>query len=217
MQASGFLDQRTHRHPVGMGVIVAAHAAAIGALMLAKAPIVERAREAIELINITPDRPPPQPVEPPPAPRDTPKARDTLTNPTQIVRTDTSESDFIRVPINDSKPLGSIGTGPVIEITPPPIPMPVLTDAALDRRFADQFQPPYPPGKQRLGEEGKAVLRVLIGTDGRVKKVERVSGDESFLEVSERQALRRWRFKPATRDGVPVETWKTMTVRFEMT
>jgi protein TonB len=29
--------------------------------------------------------------------------------------------------------------------------------------------------------------------------------------------LRHWRFKPAMLDGKPVESWKVMTVRFEMT
>lgn len=215
MQPSGFLNQEKHHHPLGMGVIVAAHAAAIGALMLAKAPIVIIPPEAIELIDITPDPLPPKPVEPPPAPRDTPLTRETVTVPTPTVPTPSDETTFVVPPLKP--PVGNPGSGMgVIELSPPPVPMPVLTDASLDTRFADQFQPPYPPGKQRLGEEGKAVLRVLIGADGRVKKVEHVSGDEAFLEVSERQALRRWRFRPATRDGVPVETWKTMTVRFEM-
>ena len=58
---------------------------------------------------------------------------------------------------------------------------------------------------------------MLIGTDGRVKQVEVVSTDDPlFADAAERQALRRWRFKPATRDGVPVQSWKQMTVRFEI-
>lgn len=59
---------------------------------------------------------------------------------------------------------------------------------------------------------------MLIGTDGRVKQVERVSAaSEAFWQATERQALSRWRFRPALRDGVAVESWRTMTVRFEMT
>ena len=30
----------------------------------------------------------------------------------------------------------------------------------------------------------------------------------------EQQALRKWHFKPATRDGVPEESWRTMTLTF---
>jgi protein TonB len=37
-----------------------------------------------------------------------------------------------------------------------------------------------------------------------------------FLAATRRQALAKWRFKPATLDGVAVESWKEMTVRFVM-
>ena len=82
---------------------------------------------------------------------------------------------------------------------------------------AREFQPPYPPQLLRTGVEGKAVVRVLVGTDGRVKQVAVISADDPlFADATERQALRRWRFKPATRDGVAVESWKQLTVRFEI-
>ncbi len=58
---------------------------------------------------------------------------------------------------------------------------------------------------------------MLIGTDGRVKRAERVSAaSDAFWAATERRALDKWRFRPATRDGVPVEAWRTMTVRFEL-
>lgn len=213
MQASGFLDQK-QRHPFALGAALAINLAAVGALMVAKGPTLPLPPEIITLINPTPDRPPPEPIETPPQPRDLPKQRETMTVPRPEVPT-TPRTDFVFPPLPRDPVEGPVGAGKPIDIVAP-TPLPVLTDAALDTRFADDFQPPYPPGKQRLGDEGKAVLRVLIGADGRVKRVERVSGDDAFLSVSERQALRRWRFKPATRDGVPVETWKTMTVRFEI-
>ncbi|MBA2920969.1 TonB family protein [Sphingomonas sp. MAH-20] len=69
----------------------------------------------------------------------------------------------------------------------------------------------------RTGVEGITVVKVLIGTDGRVKQVAIVSTDDPlFADATERQALRRWRFRPATRDGIAVESWKQMTVRFEL-
>ena len=60
-------------------------------------------------------------------------------------------------------------------------------------------------------------MRVLIGTDGRVKAVELVSSDSpGVFEETRRRALARWRFKPATRGGVAEESWKEMTVRFQI-
>lgn len=215
MQADGFLQQK-RRHPFALGVALTINLAAVGALMVAKGPSVLLPPEAIELIDITPVAPPPEPIETPPKPRDTPVIKETVTLPTPEVPTTSQDSDFTLPPPTPGPATGNPGTGEGIALPPAPAPIPVLTEAALDTRFADQFQPPYPPGKQRLGEEGRAVLRVLIGADGRVKKVERVSGDDAFLSVSERQALRRWRFKPATRDGLAVEAWKMITVRFEI-
>jgi len=50
-----------------------------------------------------------------------------------------------------------------------------------------------------------------------VKAVEQVSAtSNAFFEATRRQALAKWRFKPATRGGIPQESWKTMSVRFEL-
>jgi periplasmic protein TonB len=50
-----------------------------------------------------------------------------------------------------------------------------------------------------------------------VKAVERVTAaSDGLFEATRRQALSRWRFRPATRDGAAVESWKAMTVRFEL-
>jgi protein TonB len=60
-------------------------------------------------------------------------------------------------------------------------------------------------------------IRVLIGTDGRVKAVEKVrTASDAFFRATESQALRHWRFKPATLDGKPVESSKVMTVHFRL-
>ena len=69
----------------------------------------------------------------------------------------------------------------------------------------------------RAEMEGFATVRVLIGTDGRVKQVEAVkASDTAFLDATRKQALSKWRFLPATRDGEPVESWREMTVRFQL-
>ncbi|KQZ73982.1 energy transducer TonB [Sphingopyxis sp. Root214] len=114
-------------------------------------------------------------------------------------------------------PAGS-GTGTVMpQIIDPPVQPPKLVLAQLDQRYAGLFQPDYPARAQREGIEGVAVVRVLIGIDGRVKAVELVSTDDpAFFEATKRRALTKWRFKAATRGGVPEESWKEMRVRFEI-
>lgn len=96
-----------------------------------------------------------------------------------------------------------------------PVREPVFIQPRPDPRFADRLQPPYPTSMIRAGLGGVVVVRVLVGADGRVKAVEPVSAsDDAFLRVTREQALSKWRFAPATRDGAAVESWREMTVRF---
>jgi protein TonB len=119
--------------------------------------------------------------------------------------------------------LGTEGTGAIFPpgggtlIKDPPLVEPVFKTAMINPRYRGEFQPEYPPGLVRQEIEGSVTLRVLIGVDGRVKTVEPLRfDDEDFLKVTRAQALRKWRFLPATRDGVAVESWREMTVRFEI-
>ena len=107
------------------------------------------------------------------------------------------------------------GAGTITE-TATPLP-PVLTGAEVDARYARDFQPVYPSAEQRAGRDGVVTVKVLIGVDGRVREAIRVlATSDEFWRVTERQALTRWRFRPATRDAIPVEAWRTMTVRFRL-
>jgi len=109
-----------------------------------------------------------------------------------------------------------VDPGPAV-IAEPPAPLPPLIGAQRDPRFASAYQPEYPSQELRAQRDGNVSVRVLIGTDGRVKAVEQVSATSpAFFEATRKQALAKWRFKPATRGGIPQESWKTMSVRFEL-
>ena len=111
--------------------------------------------------------------------------------------------------------LPDVGTG--TGVTPTVIPKPVIVRAIYDQRYANALQPPYPASEVRAGNTGRVEIRVLIGTDGRVKQVERISAaSDAFFAAAEHQALTKWRFKPATSDGVAIEQWMTMRLRFEL-
>ncbi|WP_337846020.1 TonB family protein [Sphingomonas sp.] len=98
----------------------------------------------------------------------------------------------------------------------PPAP-PVIVGATVDPRYADALQPPYPQSEIRAQTEGRLTARVLVGVDGRVKAIEILrSPSRGLAEATRRHALTKWRFKPATRDGVPYEDWMTMTLSFRL-
>lgn len=162
---------------------------------------------------------------PKPAPPDVEKAKPQVQQPTETDFT-AFESPFRPqapdAPAADPErpyvPPAGTGEGPTIVADPPaPPPAPRLVFAELDPRYAGAFQPDYPASEQRREIEGVAKVRVLIGTDGRVKAVELVSTDSpGFFAETKRRALAKWRFTPATRGGVAEESWKVMTVRFEI-
>jgi periplasmic protein TonB len=119
------------------------------------------------------------------------------------------------LPATDPGPIAGSGSGPLV--VEPVLPIPPLIPATLDPRFAAGFQPDYPASEQRREVEGTARVRVLVGTDGRVKAVEDGGATSpGFFAETRRQALNKWRFKPAMRGGVAEESWFTITVRFQL-
>lgn len=162
------------------------------------------------------DPPIPDPVEPPKPTPDNRTAQTPRPNaPDPFIKTlsenTTTTTDKISEPVPGLPPVEDVGT--FTEAPPPPVP-PLLT-AEQDTRYLKDFQPAYPSVELRAQRDGVVKLRVLIGIDGRVKAAESVSAtSDAFFEATRRQALSKWRFKPATRGGVPQESWKTMSVRF---
>ncbi|MEO5866025.1 MAG: energy transducer TonB [Sphingomonas sp.] len=168
----------------------------------------------IKGINIPLD--PPPPPDPRPKPKQPPKLErrsDIVVPPVQpVVKTDPAPMVKFTPTPPLSGDLAGEGTVPAkIEPAKPPM----LTGAELDQRYAANFQPVYPADAIRDGREGHVTVRVLIGTDGRVREVEKLAApSDSFFEATRKRALEKWRFRPATRDGVPYETWKTVGVTF---
>lgn len=168
--------------------------------------------------------PPPEPIPPEPRPRDEVRPSPQPFIPDAVVPTPPTPennavagTDVITPPAPFTGTVAGTGTGggDGVAVDPPAPPPPMLVGPALDPRYARELQPPYPPSEQREGNDGRVSVRVRIGADGRVKEVRRVSAtSDAFFRATERQALGRWRFRPATRDGVAEEGWKTMTVTF---
>jgi protein TonB len=79
-------------------------------------------------------------------------------------------------------------------------------------------QPPYPAEMIRLGKEAVVDVEVLVNPDGRVAaaRVLNSSGFSAFDRVTLEEARRKWRFKPATRDGVPYAQWTRQRVVFQL-
>ncbi|NLS26823.1 hypothetical protein S2M10_18100 [Sphingomonas sp. S2M10] len=217
-------DTRYHAsapRSVSFGAALAINGAIIAGMIFAAPNFLPKPQpKPFKGVNI-PLPPPPQPADPvKPQPKVekmvTPTApRPTIPDPV-IPTTSTNRIDGTDVLPDILPPTRTVDTGPTTVIDPPK-PVPALIGASTDPRFAQDFQPEYPSQEIRAQRDGLVTLRVLIGTDGRVKAVEPVSAtSDAFFAVTKRQALGKWRFRPATRGGVAEESWKTMTVRFRI-
>lgn len=77
--------------------------------------------------------------------------------------------------------------------------------------------PSYPSDALRNGETGTAVVRIEVGIDGTPTSVSllRRSGSRS-LDRAALQAAKRWRFRPAQRDGQPVPGSVDVPIAFSL-
>ncbi len=204
MSYGAFLEQQKRTNRIGLTLVIAGHAAALTALALAPPEAIQRITYIRTIVDSIEDQPPPA-DPPPPQRRDERQAQPTTVAP--IV----DSGPTIPPPID-------IGPLPPRQEPTPSLPAaadPVFLPASIEPSAMARFQPDYPPELIRADIEGSATVRVLIGTDGRVRAVEMVSAAHpGFFEATKKQALRYWRFRPATRGGVATESWRTMTVRF---
>jgi periplasmic protein TonB len=220
MYANGFFEQQQRRHPVSLALVVALHVGAFGALILAGSTQFLETPETRTIIRdiVLPPPPPPDPVTDPPDTR--PEPRDTRVTTVPPDRPPTADTTTATTGTSDPPSSGGQtgqGTSEPARDPPRDPPPPVRREAQLDPRYARDLQPPYPPQELRAERSGIVRIRLTIAVNGRVTAVERLSAtSDAFWRVTERQALNRWRFRPATLDGRPVQGTKVMTVNFRI-
>lgn len=78
-------------------------------------------------------------------------------------------------------------------------------------------KPAYSNEARNLHLEGQVALNVVFAADGSIKVVRILRGLGHGLDEAAQQAAMQVRFKPATRDGVPVDTNATIYITFQLT
>jgi len=106
---------------------------------------------------------------------------------------------------------------------PSPTPVPVregdlvdLGPGVVPPEITSQVNPEFPEIARRRIDSGEVQMQLLVGIDGRVEEVRVVAVEpEGFgLEQAAERAVRRWRFRPATADGVKVRMWFPVRIVF---
>lgn len=195
-----------------------------GLLYALQAGLVQRVVEVIvpaEIISASMNANTPA-VPAPPAP---PAPRQTSTPTPQPAPTP------IATPVVQASP----SPAPVVAAEPAPTPAPAAAAPAAastvaapavaaaprielpstDAAYLHNPKPAYPSLSKRLGEQGKVVVRVLIGVDGTAQQAEikATSGFER-LDQAALNTVRQWRYVPGKRNGVPETMWFNVPINF---
>lgn len=81
----------------------------------------------------------------------------------------------------------------------------------------DRVLPRYPAMARRAGVQGSVMVRGIVRRDGRIDDVEIIKDLPYGLGDTAREAVRQWRFRPATYRGDPIDVYYTVTVNFRLT
>ena len=108
---------------------------------------------------------------------------------------DQRSAHIIEAPPPPPRPVAPPPPPAAVAMAPGNVPVPIESPA-----------PRYPPDALRRGESGTVLLRVHVGADGVPVAVDLVSSSRSrALDRAASDAVRRWRFRPAQRNGQPVD------------
>jgi len=211
--------------------VVALHVGLIwalqGGLLLRKAELIVPVEVLAQLIEL------PQPIQEP-APPAPPAPPERAVKPAPAVQKKTVAKPAVQptsqpLAITDPTPSPNAPTGsvmPPVPATPapvaeapaappaPPTP-PVVQLPSSNADYLQNPKPAYPPLSKRLGEQGKVVVRVLIGADGTPQKAElRQSSGFERLDQAALNTVLKWRYVPGKRGGVAEEMWVNVPINF---
>ena len=103
----------------------------------------------------------------------------------------------------------------------PAIQIPVMPDSkelkhahATAAKLLNQSQPVYPPYAKQHGIQGAVVIEASIDEDGKVREPYVIGSAGALLDGAAIDAVRKWRYRPTTIDGMPICVETTITVFF---
>ena len=109
---------------------------------------------------------------------------------------------------------GGLAGGAAKQPVAPPKPLPVGGDVQ-QAKLISSTPPMYPPLAKTQHIEGNVRVDALVDETGRVSSVKVVSGP-TLLHQAAMDAIRQWKYQPATLDGKPVPMHLTVTLQFRL-
>lgn len=233
---------RTRRAALIVTAVLLLHALALWAL---NSGLLRRVVEIVVPVEVLSEvvEPPRPVIPPPPPPQVRPPPRQAVVRPDTPPppRPTATPPPVLAMPVNPDPAPQAPTAVPAPPAPLPPMTAPVTTTAVAaappkpapaeirpaappkvelpssDAAYLQNPQPVYPPMSKRLNEQGKVLVRVLIGVDGTAKKAE-IEKSSGFYRLDEAAlaTVLKWRYVPGTRDGVPEEMWHTAPITWDL-
>jgi TonB family protein len=95
----------------------------------------------------------------------------------------------------------------------------VAPEAASDLAGPEPLRkvdPKYPQALISARVQGEVILYAIIRRDGTVDSIQVVKGVDPQLDQNAMEALAKWKFRPATRNGEPVELETIVRIPFRI-
>jgi protein TonB len=167
------------------------------------------------------DVPPPPPAKPLPRPATTvsppPAAAVATSAPELPLAVPAASAPVASAPIGLPAPSPVQNSAPAAPapVTATPTPSPKIALPSTQADYLNNPKPAYPALSRRLGEQGRAVVRVLIGADGLPQKAElHTSSGFERLDRAALDTVMRWRYVPGKRGDVPEAMWFNVPLNF---
>lgn len=86
----------------------------------------------------------------------------------------------------------------------------------VEPKVVKTVEPVYPEADRRMGIKGQVLLNVLISENGDVLEAAVIRGIKGSLALEKEavNAVKKWKFLPAEKNGVKVRVWKPVTIGF---
>ncbi len=209
-QAGHLLERPSPARITAIAGVIALHGAALILLMMPMAPPQALPTPEVDIPYVPIQKKETKRVDPPPVKLDKIPPRPTTT-PREVAIPQPPVVDPVGAgvaPPYDPNPDSAI----VID-TVPPVVGPVHADSL---EYASAPPPAYPRDAMVRRIEGTVILEVLVGVDGVPLdvRVETSSGNRSLDEAARKHILKKWKFKPATKDGHAVQALGLVPVKF---
>jgi protein TonB len=226
---------KANRRPISLKATVLLHVVILGSIWFyawTRVPAIPEPPLQVTFAQIAPP-PPPPPPPPPAAKAPEPKPEPVMPKPEEIVQ---PEKVPEVAPPTTPDTAGTSGSGDVtggmeggVEGgvaggVPGGVPGSVSDNTGplriggdvLAPQIESRVDPVYPPAARNARLQGVVVLEIIVRRDGTVdpSKIKVIQSMGMGLTQSAQEAVKKWRFKPATRQGMPVDVIDRIEVSF---